>query len=289
MGLQIGWIGLGAMGAPMAARVAQAGFEVRAYNRTPKPVDLGPGRVVDRLADAFDGADVLCLMVSDAAAVRSVLEEGGAAERLARGAVIVNFSTIGVAETQAFAMSMAGHGVEWIDAPVSGSVQPAREGKLVVMAGGSEAAFRRVEPVLGAVAKAVHHLGPVGSGSAMKLLVNAYLATVITGVSECLAVADKIGLGRGRLLEVLSETSTWSPVLAAKRPLWENDDFPASFALKHMAKDLGLVQDLSGAWMASMPLASAAYQQILAACAHGLAEADMAAVFRQLAETVGSR
>jgi 3-hydroxyisobutyrate dehydrogenase-like beta-hydroxyacid dehydrogenase len=283
--MRVGWIGLGAMGAPMAARVAQAGFDVRAYNRTPKPVDLGPGKVVSRLADAVDGADVICLMVSDATAVRSVLEDGGVAERLARGTVIVNFSTIGVAETQAFAMSMADHGVEWIDAPV----QPAREGKLVVMAGGSEAAFRRVEPVLRAVAKSVHHLGPVGSGSAMKLLVNAYLATVITGVSECLAVADKIGLGRGRLLEVLSETSTWSPVLAAKRPLWENDEFPASFALKHMAKDLRLVQDLSGAWMATMPLASAAYQQMLAACAHGLAEDDMAAVFRQLAQTVGSR
>ncbi|MCL6516562.1 NAD(P)-dependent oxidoreductase [Alicyclobacillus sp.] len=289
MTMRVGFVGLGAMGAPMASRMARAGFEVLAYNRTRREVAVDPARVVARLDDAVADADVVCLMVSDAEAVESVLFDQGAAQRMRRGAVLVNFSTIGVSETERFALRMADLGVEWVDAPVSGSVQPAREGKLVVLAGGSEAAVRRVRPLLDAVARSVHHLGPVGSGAAMKLLVNGYLALVVAGASECLAMADKLGLGRERLLAVLSETSTWSPVLGGKREMWERDEFPASFALKHMAKDLNLLRTLAHERTAALPLAAAAHTLYLASCAHGLADADMAAVFRQLAETVGSR
>ncbi|WP_051343867.1 NAD(P)-dependent oxidoreductase [Alicyclobacillus herbarius] len=267
----------------MARNLVRAGFDVRAYNRTPKDVDLGGGRLCGSIQEAVDGCDVVILMVSDAEAVRQVLfGPDGVVSAVPRGTLIVNQSTIGVDETQSIAEQLAEAGLELMDAPVSGSVRPAEQGQLVVLAGGSTEAFSRMQPVFAALAKRAFHFGPVGSGAAMKLLVNAYLGVVVEAAGECLVAAEAAGLGRQAFLEVLSETGMWSGILAMKRPLWAANDYPAAFALKHMRKDLRLMdaylRDLKQRG-ASIRAALSAYDDAFAA---GLADVDMAAVIQAL-------
>ncbi|GMA52299.1 3-hydroxy acid dehydrogenase [Alicyclobacillus contaminans] len=228
-------------------------------------------------------------MLSDGAAVEHVVfGESGAIHALSQGALIVNMSTVGVDETKQFALRAAEHQVEWMDAPVSGSVGPAEAGTLVVLAGGSESAFHRVKPLLATMAKSVHHLGPVGSGAAMKLLVNGMLAATVAAASECMALAEKSGLGRERFLDVLSETGMWSPILAGKRPLWLDDEYHPSFALKHMTKDLALLSRFAVQYSAALPGMTTALTTYLGAQAQDLGDADMAAVFQHLCALAGA-
>lgn len=277
------------MGVPMARNLSRAGIGLSVYNRSPKQVDVGGASIVTSIPDAVQTADAVFLMVSDAAATEAVLSgENGVLAALKPGSLIVSMSTIGVDETKQFALMAADKQVEWMDAPVSGSVKPAEEAQLVVLAGGSEAAFKRVEPLFALLAKRAIHLGPVGSGAAMKLLVNAFLGMTMEAVSECLALADKAGLGRRQVLDVLPDTAIWSPALAAKRKMWENNEFPAAFALKHMVKDLRLAADYAGQVSVPMPQLFAALTSYLGAQSHGLADDDMAAVWRHVNDMAGN-
>ncbi|QSO45963.1 NAD(P)-dependent oxidoreductase [Alicyclobacillus mengziensis] len=286
---QFAWIGLGTMGAPMVRNASNKGFSITAYNRTKKSVDVGISKTATTVEDAVTGADVVCLMVSDGAAVENVLFGSSAAVKYMKpGSVVVNISTIGVDEAKEFALRLANLGFEWMDAPVSGSVGPASNGTLVFLVGGAEATYRRLEPFFLSMGKTAFHLGPVGSGASMKLLVNAYLGAIVEAASECMAVADKAGLGRTKLLEVLQQTATWAPILAAKTPMWERDDYPQAFALKHMAKDLGLMNQFSRTISASTPVLGSASQVYLAALANDLAEFDMSGVFRETARLAGT-
>jgi 3-hydroxyisobutyrate dehydrogenase-like beta-hydroxyacid dehydrogenase len=276
------------MGVPMVRNLAAKGYRVTAYNRTRRSVDIGQAQLASSIADAVDGADAIILMVSDGSAVRSVLfGEGGVVAHARRGALIVNMSTIGVQETKELADELADRGLELMDAPVSGSVGPARDGTLVVLAGGSKRAFEQMEPLFLTMAKAAYHLGPVGSGAAMKLLINAMLGITVAAASECMAVAEKAGLGKQQFLEVLAQTAMWSPILAAKQGLWSEDEYAPAFALKHMTKDLGLMSEYAVQLSAAMPTVSATLNTYLQAQADGLAELDMAAVYRYVAKAVG--
>ncbi|MCF8563484.1 NAD(P)-dependent oxidoreductase [Alicyclobacillus tolerans] len=282
-------MGLGSMGALMAQNVANGGFSVTAYNRTRREVDLGPGSVVDSVAEAVAGADAVFVMVSDGAAVRHVLfGPDQAADSLKKGAVVVNMSTIGVEETRQIALELANLGVDFVDAPVSGSVGPAKTGDLVILAGGSEATVNQLRPVFLTMGKTLFHLGPISSGAAMKLVVNSYLGLTLQTASECMALADKSGLGRERFLEVLQKTGMWSPVVGAKKAMWLSDEYPAAFALKHMTKDLSLTSAFATTLSVGTPAILTALATFLAAQAQGLADEDMAAVAQHIARMAGN-
>ncbi len=289
MPFTIGWIGLGKMGAPMARNIAAAGYRVQAFNRSPRESDIGACTRVSSPAQAAAGADILILMVSDESAVRnSLFGQDGAASELTPGTLVVNMSTIGVSETKQLALELANRGVEWMDAPVSGTVKPAEDGTLVVMAGGSEAAFNKMQPVFACVSRRALHIGEVGAGSAMKLCINAFLGMMMAAAGECMITAEKIGLGRDTFLEVLEDTTMWSPTLAAKRPQWLNDEYPAAFSLKHMVKDLGLMLQQVAMVSAPAPALFATYASYLTAQAAGFAEDDMAAITAYLNRVGGN-
>jgi 3-hydroxyisobutyrate dehydrogenase-like beta-hydroxyacid dehydrogenase len=286
---KIAWIGLGTMGIPMAKNLAAAGFSVTAYNRTAKDMDVGACQQVATVQEAVSGARTVIVMVSDGAAVRDVLfADNGAVKWMDKGTLVVNMSTIGVAESKQLALDLANHEIEWMDAPVSGSVKPAMDKTLVVLAGGSEVAFEKMKPVFAAMSKSAHYLGPIGNGAAMKLLVNGYLGMVVESAAECIAVADRSGLGREAFLNVLSETGMWSPILSLKREAWLADDYPAAFALKHMTKDLGLMSDYARQLSSGPPALMTVLATYLAAQANGHAEEDMAAIVRQVSKWVGN-
>lgn len=284
----VAWIGLGNMGLPMARNLTKTGARVVVYNRTSRQADLGQLELANSLADTVKDARIVFIMVSDGSAVREILfGEEGISRLLPSGSVIVNMSTIGVSETKEFALRLADAEIEFMDAPVSGSVQPATTGELVILAGGSDAAFNRVGPYFEALGKKTFHLGTVGSGAAMKLLVNSFLAMTLEASAECMALAEKSGLGKNEFLEVLSNTGMWSPLLTGKRDLWETGEYKAAFALKHMTKDLALTSDHARQLSVGMPATLATLSMFLTAEANGLAEQDMAAIAKQLAGMAG--
>lgn len=273
----------------MVKNLADAGFPVVAYNRTERKCQVGSATVTASLEDAVQTASVVFVMVSDGSAVRDVLFGENAATRfMERGTLIVNMSTIGVDETKQLGLELANLQLELMDAPVSGSVGAAVNKGLVVLAGGSESAFRKVEPLFTAMSKAAYHLGPQSSGAAMKLFVNAYLGMIVAAASECMAVADKAGLGREAFLKVLADTGMWAPILAGKQPLWVNDEFDPAFSLKHMTKDLGLMATYGTQLSAAMPNMLTTLSTYLQAQAGGLAEYDMAAVAQHTRQLVGA-
>lgn len=233
--MRVAFLGLGRMGAPMAAHVAAAGHDLAVWNRTPKPGAVPGAREAKTVADAVDGAEVVVTMLFGPEAVRQVLAQ------VPEDAFVVECSTIG----PAVARELGGRFARFVDAPVVGSVGPATTGTLGVLAGGTREDYAAAEPLLhlwGDPAK-VRHLGPVGAGSAMKLVVNLTLGVAMGGVGEALRLAGDLGVDRSAALDVVAMGPLGMSV-TSKRPMLESGEFtPTGFSLDLMAKDLALALD----------------------------------------------
>jgi 3-hydroxyisobutyrate dehydrogenase-like beta-hydroxyacid dehydrogenase len=238
----IAWLGLGQMGLPMARRLVEAGHDLTVWNRTAskaEPLVAVGARAAESPADAVEGAEVVITMLSAPDAVRDVLfGDGGMAARMKPGTVLVEMSTIGL-EARSFAAMMP-EGVEMVDAPVQGSVGEATEGTLRLHVGGSDEAFERVRPFL-AVLGEPRRYGPVGSGAAMKLVMNSTLGGVLTAFAEAFALGLALGLDQDALLDNLEQ----SPVARSAgqvRGRLASGDWSPRFKLSLAAKDMSLVK-----------------------------------------------
>ncbi|HSK97648.1 MAG TPA: NAD(P)-dependent oxidoreductase, partial [Euzebyales bacterium] len=240
--MDVGFVGLGAMGRPMAANIAAAGHRVRAWNRS--PVDAPDGvELVASPAEVARASAVTVVMVADAEAVRAVLSgDDGWLAGAGDGALLVQSSTIGPAATRDLAATCAEHGVRFVDAPVSGSVAPAREAALVVLAGGGDADLADAAPVFDAIGRAVVRCGGVGSGSAVKLAVNATLITAMAGAAEALTwlAAAEPGLALDAVAPVFERIS---PLVARRAGALVGDAPEGGFSLAPVAKDMDLVAE----------------------------------------------
>jgi 3-hydroxyisobutyrate dehydrogenase-like beta-hydroxyacid dehydrogenase len=291
--MNVGFIGLGRMGLPMAGRLARAGFPVTVWNRTPGRAGPLTG-VGARLAESphalAAGADVVITMLSDGPAVRAVLGGRDGVLAAARpGTVAVDMSTIGPAAARELAAEAGQHGVEFLDAPVSGSVAVAEQGMLTVMVGGPPEEFQRVRPVLAAVSKAQLHLGPAGAGAAMKLGVNLVIAATNQSVAEALTLAESYGIDRASAYDTLASSVVASPFLGYKRQAYlQPDAAPVSFSTALMSKDLELAIGLAAGQRLPLPVASAAQEFLAVVTAAGLGEADFACVAQVLRDAAAS-
>lgn len=236
--MRVAFLGLGRMGAPMAAHVAKAGHDLTVWNRTPgKAGDLVEAKTV---AAAVADADVTVSMLSGPESVRTVLAQ--VAEAMPAGGLVIDASTVGPSVSREVAAMLKEHGLRFLDAPVAGSVGPATEGTLAVLAGGSRADYEQAEPLLhlwGDPAK-VLHLGPVGTGSAMKLVLNLTLGVAMGGIGEALRLAGDLGLDRTATLDVLALGPLAASVNAKRTMLEEGEFRPTGFSLGLMTKDLDL-------------------------------------------------
>jgi 3-hydroxyisobutyrate dehydrogenase-like beta-hydroxyacid dehydrogenase len=219
----------------MAAHVARAGHDLSVWNRTPKPGAVPGAREARTVAEAVDGADVVVTMLFGPDAVREVLAQ------VPEDAFVVESSTIG----PAVARELAGRFARFLDAPVVGSVKPATDGTLGVLVGGALADYEAAEPLLhlwGDPAN-VRHLGGVGAGSAMKLVINLTLGVAMGGVGEALRLAADLGLDRADTLDVVA-TGPLGFSVNAKRAMLDSGEYrPTGFSLDLMAKDLALALD----------------------------------------------
>lgn len=206
-GRRIGFVGTGVMGRWMIGHLAAAGADLTIHNRSRAKAEAvaAPGiRVADTPADAARGAEALILMVTDTAAVEAALfGVTGAASALAPGALVIDMGTTAVTATRDFAARLAGQGVDFVDAPVSGGEPAAREARLTIMAGGSGAALARARPLLDVLGNRITHVGEVGAGQVAKAANQIIVALTIGAVAEALTLAKRAGVEPARVREAI--------------------------------------------------------------------------------------
>jgi len=280
--LRVGFLGLGTMGAPMAANLLKAGFPLTVWNRTAARMapllKLGakPGKGPAQVAAE---ADVVVTMVSRPQDVEQVvLGPDGVQDGLKAGAVLVDMSTVSPATSRKLAGAMAAKRAEFLDAPVVGSKGPATSGELVILAGGLPTTLARVKPLFMAMGKTIIHAGGVGAGAALKLATNLMLAHLAAGFAEGLLLVQRAGLDPKKYLDVLEASTFRSPWYQTKGAGMIRRDFTPHFALKHMHKDLRLIAELAGESGTATPVTNTVEQLFAASEASGRAELDYSAI-----------
>ncbi len=259
--MKIGFIGLGNMGAPMAANLAAAGHAVAGFDT----VADAPDGVMQAgsAAEAVSGADVVITMLPNGAILRAVADE--LIPAMQKGAVFVDCSTVEVDAARAVAAQAAAAELGWLDAPVSGGVGGAAGGTLTFMVGGEPAAFETVYPLFDIMGQKAVLCGPAGNGQAAKICNNMILGVTMIATCEAFAMADKLGLSRQSMFDVVSTSSgySWSmnaycpaPGIGPKSPA--DNDYMPGFAAELMMKDLGLAQAAAEAANADTPMGAAA-------------------------------
>ncbi|MDQ3433898.1 MAG: NAD(P)-dependent oxidoreductase [Actinomycetota bacterium] len=241
---RVAFLGLGIMGAPMAANLARAGFEVTAWNRTAEKAEaLAAGHegvtVAASPAEAAAAAGTVISMVPDTPEVEAVLlGHDGAAEGLPEGGLAIDMSTIAPTASRSIADRLAEKGIAFLDAPVTGSSPKAEDGTLTIMAGGPASAFERARPFFDAMGQLVVHAGPQGHGSMVKLINNTLAAVNAAALAEGLTLARAAGLDTDRALEVVASGSGNSAMVALKAEPMLSGDLEPLFKLEHMLKDV---------------------------------------------------
>jgi 3-hydroxyisobutyrate dehydrogenase len=283
---RIAFLGLGLMGGGMARRLLGAGFAVTVFNRTParaEPLAAAGARVAGSPREAAAGAEVVFSMVADDAASRAMwLGPDGAIAGAARGAVLVECSTLTVAWVQELAQAAAAAGVECIDAPVTGSKNQAAAGELNFLTGGNAAALETIRPALNAMGRSVTHLGPTGSGALLKLINNFLAGVHVAATAEAVAWIERTELDRAQAIAFLSDSAVGSPVTKTVAARMCAPDFTPNFFLRLMAKDLGYASGeaaKAGQQLTSAAMARDVFQRAIAA-GHG--DKDMSAVVEPL-------
>jgi 3-hydroxyisobutyrate dehydrogenase-like beta-hydroxyacid dehydrogenase len=239
---RIGFVGLGNIGFPMCRRLLESGYEVLAYDANPEAVSRledTPAEPADSLK-ALAAADVVLLSLPGSDVVEEVvLGEGGLAEGLSPGKVLIDTSSSRPSSTRDLAKKLAESGVEMLDAPVSGGVLRAEEGKLAVMVGGREEVFERWREVLESFGEKIFHVGDHGAGHLVKSLNNLLSATTLASAAEAVILAEKAGVAPEALLEVINAGNGRSYSTEVKFPKFILDrSFDDGFALGLMVKDL---------------------------------------------------
>jgi 3-hydroxyisobutyrate dehydrogenase len=276
---RIAVLGTGLMGAPMARNLANAGHEVRAWNRTIEkalPLRDDGIEVCPDPAAAANRCDAVMTMLADADAVLAV----GSEARLATGQRWWQASTIGLEGTERCAALAGDAGAALVDAPVLGTRQPAEDGKLVVLASGPADALDFCQALFDAVGQRTMRVGEAGAGTRLKLAVNAWVLAVTEGTAESVALAEALGLDPSLVAEAVGGGPLDLPYFHMKARLMAAGEFPASFSLALAAKDAGLVEDAAERHGADLPASRAVAERLRAAVAAGHGDEDMAATYR---------
>ncbi|QXW84020.1 NAD(P)-dependent oxidoreductase [Bacillus sp. LJBS17] len=284
----LGWIGLGYMGAPMAKNLLQAGYKVNVYNRslekTTSLVESGATKL-NSPKEVVEQSDIIFMMLSDSNAVQAVLtQDNGVLNAIQPGKVIVDMSTISPEDSLSFAKLVSERGGIYLDAPVSGSVGAAIAGQLVMLVGGEKKAKEVCQPYFNLLGKETIHFGSNSKGSSAKLAINLLLGIIGQGIGETVLLAEKSGLDKEKVLEMISLSGMNTPLFQGKKEMYRKEEFPSAFMLELMSKDLGLVKAEADRLETILPLAEVANTTYRSAKESGKAKLDMAAVYLELKE-----
>jgi 3-hydroxyisobutyrate dehydrogenase-like beta-hydroxyacid dehydrogenase len=274
----------------MAANIARAGHPLTVFNRTAekaKPLrELGAG-VADSPAAVASSSEIVITMLSDAAAVERLLfGEEGVVSAQPGGLVVIDMSTIAPDQSQRHAQQLASASIQMVDAPVYGSTGPAEQGTLGIMAGGDQDLVKELKPLLTTMGS-VFYLGPSGSGALAKMCFNLMVAGQMVSLAEAMALGNAGGLDLKTLGAIISGSGISSNFIERKIANIVADSFDPAFPLKHMQKDLGLMVRTSDKLGVSLPATGLLQQLFTAARERGLADHDLAAIYRLLNDRTG--
>jgi 3-hydroxyisobutyrate dehydrogenase len=283
---RVAFIGLGTMGAAMAANLARAGFPVTAWNRTagraPELKDLGV-ELARNPAEAAANTDVVVICVSDTPDVEAVLfGPDGVVGGARAGSLIIDCSTIAPSGSWDFAARLKEHGLAMVDAPVSGGSEGARNATLTIFVGGDEDDFERARPVLTVLGRTITHVGPIGAGQAVKAVNQVIMAGAYLGVAEGIVLAIKAGLDVEQVVEALGGGAAQSWVLANRSGRMIDNDYPLGFKVALHRKDLGIALELANQLGAVLPVSALAAQLESGLIARGNGDDDISAIARSI-------
>lgn len=286
--MKVALVGTGRMGAAMVRRLRVADVDLLIYNRTRETAESVAARSGARTAasarEAAQEADMCLVSLADDAAVEATYAgPDGLVAGLRPGTVVCETSTVSPATVRGLAKAVADRGATLLDCPVSGSVPVVERGELTVMAGGDEAALDRVRPVLDIIAARVFHLGDVGAGATMKLVVNSLVHALDVALSEALVLAEKAGLDRERVYDVLEASAIGAPFVHYKRAAFlDPEGTPVAFSLDLVAKDLELILGLASDVAARMDQAETNRLLVGEAVRAGIGRRDMSVLAEYL-------
>jgi 3-hydroxyisobutyrate dehydrogenase-like beta-hydroxyacid dehydrogenase len=282
---KLGFIGIGYMGRPIAQRLLEAGFQLTAYDRDrSKAQELTQygGAVAGSVAELAAGCDVLLSCLPNDEIVMNVFNGvDGAFASARRGSLFIDMSTVYPETSKTLSRLGSERAVDVLDVTISGSTPVAQQGALTLFGGGARGSFEAAESIFRAIARKYFYLGPSGSGATMKLVVNSLLGIGMQAIAEAVALGEKAGLDRNRLLDVLSQTAVVAPAHVGKLQRAMHNDYSPQFPLRLMNKDFGLIRKLAAAVGAQMPAVRAALEVNAAQLTPG-DEQDFSAVILQM-------
>ena len=284
--LKIGWAGLGTMGVPMARNLLKKGFSVSIYNRTrdkeKELIKLGASSA-GSLRHLSQVSNVVVTMITDDEAVEQVYNSSdGLLSDPSPGTLMIDMSTVSTKISKKLAKNCNGKGVRFLEAKVSGSGKSVEEGQLIIMAGGAIEDYQKALPIFETLGKTSFLMGEVGIASAAKLCLNYFLALTFQGLAETVLFAQQEHVDKQAILNLINESPLGSGVTRQKSQTILSNDFSPAFALKHITKDLRLVQKEGMRFPLFSPLL-ASYQS---ASQMGFAEDDAISIIRFLDKTV---
>jgi 3-hydroxyisobutyrate dehydrogenase len=282
---KIAFLGLGAMGSRMAPHLIKAGHDVTVWNRSPAGVAAAVARGARSAAtprEAAEGAEFVFSMLTDDDASKAVwmTADTGALAGLGKGATAIEASTVSPEWLRSLAAAVEALGAALLDAPVVGSLPQAEAAQLILLAGGAQDIFLKAKPVLGCIAGVVHHVGPQGQGSTMKLAANALLAIQVAAVAETLAALDKSGIAPKRALEIISGLPVMSPAGNGFAGLMVAGDFAPRFTAALIAKDLRYAVAEAAENTTKVPVLQAARDIFDELCAKGFGGENISAAIK---------
>jgi len=260
----LGFVGIGYMGRPIARRLLEAGFKLIAYDRDHSKAEelirFG-GTVATSVSELSSTCNiVLSCLPNDEAVLETYEGANGVFAQVNPGSVVIDMSTVYPETSQELAKLGSERGVEVLDVTISGSTPTAENGLLTLFGGGNQEHFNSAESIFRVIAKNYFYLGPSGSGATMKLVVNTLLGIGMQAIAEAVALGEKAGLDRNRLLDVLSQTAVVAPAHAGKLQRAKKSDYSPQFPIRLMNKDFGLILHLAATVGVRMPAAGAAFE-----------------------------
>lgn len=290
--MRVAILGMGKMGRALALRLLQAGYEISIWNRTkrgyPELTKAG-ARLLDNPSKSWDNADFVISFVSDDSALRSVyLEDQGVLSNSTKG-VAIDMSTVSPEASAEIAQMAEARGVAFLRCPVSGNPQALAAGSLTIMASGTRSAFEKAAELLHAAGARVIYLGEGEQARIVKLAVNSMLAATAEMLAEVIVLCESNGIDRATVLNVISNSSVGSPLVAAKTPGLVNRNYEATFTTAMLLKDLRLMLDVARRSRIALPVTELATDLMAKTCDAGFAGMDFASLLPRLQAAVGQK
>jgi len=289
--MNVAFIGMGTMGAPMAINILKAGHDVIVHNRTrskEESIAAEGARRAASPAEAAQEAEVIITCLSDTPDVEAViLGENGVIEGAQSGSIVVDMSTISPTATQRMAEALSPKGIAMVDAPVSGGSEGAQKGTLSIMVGGAEDDVAKVRPVFEAMGTTITHIGPVGAGQLTKAINQIIVAGTYCGVAEGLALGLKAGLDMEKVVQAVGGGAAGSWALTNRSGNMIANTYPLGFRVKLHRKDLIIALAVARELGVTLPVSAFVEQVETGLIARGFGDEDMSAIARSVRESSG--